>query len=194
VNLDRLFSAFGKETAFALVPGGAGGRPAPVIVGRTSRPGAARRELGDLEAALTQAFASPGSGSGFVPQAAESSVAGAAVSELTLAPGFQLDWAVSHGLVAVSTNPGAIARVIGHHATLAGQPAYRSVLGSLPSHLTSVVFFDLGPLLRLGLRLGVIGSGSLQALGPDLEQIRAIGLASTRGTSDTTTELQLQIR
>jgi hypothetical protein len=107
----------------------------------------------------------------------------------------QFDWAVSHGLVVLSTNAAAIASVISHREALGATGVYGAAVGGLPSPATSLVFFDLGPLLRLGSRLGLIGGSTLAGLLPDLEQIRAIGLASASGESDTTTtELQLQIR
>ncbi|HEY2650275.1 MAG TPA: DUF3352 domain-containing protein [Solirubrobacteraceae bacterium] len=194
VSINQLFSIFGGETAFAVVPGHGGAGPAPVLVGRTPHPAAARAELGSLEEPLTQAFTPPSDGTGLVPQASDTTVAGATVSELTLAPGLQFDWTVSHGLVVLSTSPAAIASVIAHRTTLQDEASYQASTASLPTRVTSLVFFDLGPLLRLGEQTGLIGSTALAALRPHLEQIRAIGLASTSGGSDTTTQLQLNIR
>ena len=116
------------------------------------------------------------------------------MSELTLAPVLQFDWTVSHGLVVPSTSPAAIARVIAHRAALQGEASYQATTASLATRVTSLVFFDLGPLLRLGEQTGLIGSTTLAALCPDLERIRPIGLASTSGGSDTPTQLQLKIR
>ena len=116
------------------------------------------------------------------------------MSELTLAPGFQLDWAVRHGLVVVSTSPGAVAAVISHRTSLGATRSYQAAVAGLPSQVTTLVFLDTAPLLRLGQQTGLIGGTTLTALLGDLEQIRAIALATTRGESDTTTQLQLQIR
>jgi uncharacterized protein DUF3352 len=194
VNLNHLFAIFGGEAALAIVPGRGGAGPAPVLVGRPSHPGAARAELSSLEGPLTQAFTPPSDGAGVVPEVGATAIGGVTVSELTLTPGLQFDWAVSHRLVVLSTSPAAIANVISHRASLGSSPAYRSAVGALPSPATSLVFFDLGPLLRLGSRLGLLGGSTLAAVSPDLDHVRSIGLASTRGESDTTTELQLQIR
>jgi hypothetical protein len=194
VQIGRVFAAFGGEAALAIVPGRAGAGPAPVLVGRPRHPEAARRELAGLEGPLTEAFAPPSSGAGLVPQVTTATVAGATVSELALAPGFQLDWTVAHGLAVLSTTPAGVAAVLSRHAPLSGQPSYRQTLGGGPGQVTSLVFFDLGPLLRLGQQTGLIGGTALQSLRPDLERIRAIGLASSGGTTDTTTQLQLQIR
>jgi hypothetical protein len=194
VNLNRLFSAFGSESALAVVPGAGGAGPAPLLIGRTAHPRAASRELASLEGPLTQAFTPPSGGAGVVPEVGAVSVGGATVSELTLAPGLQVDWAVARGLVMLSTSPAAIAHVITHRAALSASPVYRAADGGLPPQATSLVFLDLGPLLRLGSQTGLIGGSTLAALTPELDQIRAIGLATTRGESDTTTELQLQMR
>lgn len=194
VNLNQLFAIFGGEAAFAVVPGRGGSAPAPVVVARTAHPAAARAELGSLEGPLTQAFTPPTGGAGVVPEIAASSVAGATVSQLTLAPGLQFDWTVWHGLVVLSTSPRALANVISHRRALADEPSYQAATAGLPTTATSLVFFDLDPLLRLGEQTGLIGSGTFAALRPYLEQIRAIGLVSTSGGSETTTELQLQIR
>jgi hypothetical protein len=192
-SLNGLFSAFGHETALAVVPGRGSG-PAPVLVGRTHNPAAAGAELASLEGPLTQAFTPPGNSAGVVPQVAATTIGGVTVSQLTLAPGLGLSWAVSHGLVVLSTSAGAVANVLAHRARLSDEAAYRAGTRGFPSQVTSLVFFDLGPLLRLGSRLGLVGGTTLQELLPDLEQIRAIGLESTRGKADTTTQLQLQIR
>ena len=194
VNMHRFFSIFGSESVLAIVPGVGGSGPAPVLVGHTSRPNAAIAELADLEGPLTQAFTPPGNGGGVVPEVGTTALGRAEVSTLTLAPGFELDWAVSHGLVVISTSPGAAAAVISHRASLSGERAYRSASAGLPSQVTTLVFLDLGPLLRLGERTGLVGGNTLAALRPALEQIRAIGLATTRGESETTTQLQIQIR
>jgi Protein of unknown function (DUF3352) len=192
VSLNGLFSIFGSQTALAIVPGRDGGGPAPVLVGRTSHRAAALAELSGLEGPLTQAF-TPSSGGGLVPEAGASTIGGVTVSQLTLAPGLQLDWAVSGGVVALSTSAGAVANVVHHRASLSGEPGYRAAVGNLPSRATSLLFLDLGPLLRLGEQTGLIGGDVLTALLPDLERIRAIGLVTSRDPSGTTTELQLQI-
>jgi hypothetical protein len=194
VNLNRLFAIFGSESGLAIAPGHDGSGPAPVLVGRTTNPNAAKSELASLEGPLTQAFTPPSGGAGVVPEVAAVSVGRATISELTLAPGLQLDWAVSHGLVILSTSPGAIASVLAHRVPLSSTAVYRAAVAGLSSPATSLVFFDLGPLLRLGSQTGLIGGSTLAALIPTLEQVRAIGLATTRGETDTTTELQLQIR
>jgi hypothetical protein len=193
VSLRRVLSIFSGETAIAIVPGSAGGGPAPVIVTRSSDQARTRDTLAGLEGPLTQVFAPPSSGPGQVPEVTDTVVAGVPVHELSLAPGFGLAYAVARGLVAVSTSPAGIAGVFAHPRALGEMPSFRRVLGNNPGQVTSLVFFDLSQLLRLGSRLGLIGGTRQTALSLALEKIRAVGVATWRGATDTTTELLLQI-
>jgi hypothetical protein len=193
LNPAQFLSLFAGETAIAVVPGSGGSGPAPVVVTRTSDEARARGVLSSLEGPLTQVFAPASNQPGVVPEASDATVAGVSVHELSLAPGFRLDYAVAHGLVVLSTGRAGITRVFTHTRTLDGTPGLRSVLGEHPSEVTSLVFFDLSQLLRLGERAGLIDSTRQASLWPAVEKIRAIGLASWRGANDTTTELQLQM-
>ena len=121
-------------------------------------------------------------------------MAGVPVHELSLAPGFRLDYAVARGLIVVSTSRAAVAGVFGPSRPLSGTPRFQRVLADRPSPLTSLVFFDLSQLLRLGEKTGLIGSSRQAMLWPAVEKIRAVGLAAWRGAYDTTTELRLQVR
>jgi hypothetical protein len=94
----------------------------------------------------------------------------------------------------ISTSVDGVASVIAHHQPLTGSRAYDSMLGSPPDQVTSLLFSDLPQLLNLGEQTGLIQSTRLATVWPDLAKIRAIGLTSTRGELDTTTELSLQIR
>jgi hypothetical protein len=58
--------------------------------------------------------------------------------------------------------------------------------------VTSLLFVNFTQLLSLGEPFGPGSSARLAALRPDLEKIRAVGLASTRGAPDTTAELFLK--
>jgi hypothetical protein len=70
---------------------------------------------------------------------------------------------------------------------------YGTVLGERPDQVTSLLFLDFSQLLRLGEQTGLVHGQRANALLPDLERIRSIGLASTRGEADTNAELFLQI-
>jgi hypothetical protein len=110
------------------------------------------------------------------------------VHELSLAPGFQLDDAVAHGLVIVSTSLAGIAAVARHAESLSQEPACGWALGD-PGPVRSLLFFDLNQLLRLAEQTGLVGSTRLASLWPDLQKIRAVGLASRSDGTQTTTEL-----
>lgn len=185
----RLFSG---ETAIAVVPGATGSGPLPVLITRTADAGEARSVLAGLEGPLTQVFAPPSNQPGLVPEVSDTTAAGVAVHELSLAPGFRLDYAVARGLVVLSTGPSGISAVYGHARTLSSTRGFQSALGGHPSEVTSLVFFDLSQLLRLGERAGLIDSTRQASLWPAVEKIRAIGLESWRGANDTTTKVQLQ--
>ncbi len=194
VNLRQVLSVFSGETAVAIAPARGGSGPEPVIVTRTAHPERTRALLAGLELPLTEVFAAPGTGPGLVPEVNDIFVAGVPVHELSLAPGFNLDYSVAHGLVVVSTGTGGIAGVFAHREAVSSETAFASVLADRPDQVTSLVFFDLSQLLRLGEQTGMIGNGRAPMLWPAVERIRAVGLASWRGANDTTTELQLLIQ
>lgn len=194
VNLHQVMSVFSGETAFGIVPGRDGGAPAPVLVTRTSSPARTRAVLAKLELPLTQVFAPGGSGPGQVPEVNDVALAGGVVAhQLSLAPGFSLDYTVDHGLVVVSTATAGLASVFSHRGTLDGARGFQATLPGHPDQITSLVFSDLSQLLRLGSRVGLIGTSRQTAMSSVVGMIRAVGLAAWRGAGDTTTELKLQI-
>jgi hypothetical protein len=196
VDVGQVLSIFSGETSVAVAPagGGRGGRgPALVIVARTRHQASTRALLAGLEGPVSQLFAPPSSGPGQAPELADAQLAGVTVHELSLAPGLQLDYAVFHGLVVISTSLHAIAGVARHSHPLSGEVAYQSTLGDRPDQVTSLLFLDFSQLLSLGEQTGLTRGARLTALRPDLEKIRAIGVASTRGEADTTAELFLKI-
>jgi len=196
VDLGRILSIFSGETAVALSPaasGAAGHGPALVILTRTRHQAATREALAGLELPLAQLFPPPSAGPGQVAELGDVQVAGVTAHQLSLAPGLQLDYAVFHGLVVLATNLQAIAAVARHSHPLSGEGAYQATLGDRPDQVTSLLFLDFSQLLHLGEQTGLTSSARLTALRPDLQKIRAIGLASTSGEADTTAELFLQI-
>jgi len=62
-----------------------------------------------------------------------------------------------------------------------------------PERVRTLLFADFSQLLTLGEQMGLTRGARMTALEPDLQQIRAVGLASSGGESDTTAELFLQI-
>ena len=71
--------------------------------------------------------------------------------------------------------------------------AYRTALDDRPGKVSSVLFSDFSQLLGLGEQIGLTSGTRVRELLPDLTKVRAIGLSSTSGESDTTTELRLEI-
>jgi hypothetical protein len=115
------------------------------------------------------------------------------VHELGLGAGLQIDYAVFDGLVVVSTSFAAIDQVVSRNHSLADEQAYKTALTGRTGGLSSVLFTDFSQLLSLGEQTGLTSGTRVRELLPDLEKVRAIGLTSTSGESDTTTELRLEI-
>jgi hypothetical protein len=201
-QLQRLLSLFRDEAIVAIAPGaarapGSSGappsRPALVIVARAAYQDQTRAALADLEGPLAQLFQPAGSGPGQAPVFNDRSVAGITAHQLILGPGLELDYAVFDGKVVLSTGLGGIAGVRNHPTSLTGDQRYRVTLGGRPERLTSLLFLDFSQLLSLGESTGLTRSERYRSLRPDLQRIRAVGLNSTSGETDSTAELFLQI-
>jgi hypothetical protein len=191
VDVRHVLSLFDGETAVAISPGAS---PALLIVARVRNQAAAQSELAALEGPITSLFSPGGSAGGQVPELADRAVGGATVHEVGLGPGLQLDYAVLNGMVVISTSVSAIDGVAQRVRSLDGDATYRAALPDRPDRLTSLVFGDASRLLALGEQLGLTSGAGTRELLPDLSKIRAIGLSSTGGERDTTTELSLEIR
>ena len=77
---------------------------------------------------------------------------------------------------------------------LSRDPAFTAVLGSGARPLTSLVFANLAALIGAGQQTGLT-TGSLGArLMPDLRRITGVGLTSTRGASDSTTQVLVAVK
>ncbi len=192
VDVSDLISIFHREAAVAIV--GSGKAPTLVIVARTPDQTRTQHELAQLEAPLAQLFSTPGKSQSSVPVFNDRQLAGVTVHQLQLATGFQLDYAVFHGLVVISTSLAGIQDVAQQTRPLSRDPAFTSVLGSAPRRLTSLVFASLASLIGATQQTGVT-TGSLSArLTPDLQRITGVGLTSTRGASDSTTQVTVAVK
>jgi Protein of unknown function (DUF3352) len=190
VSVRSVVSLFDGETAVAIAPGPA---PALLIVARVRNQTVARAELAALEGPITTLFSPSGSAEGQVPELTDREVGGATIHEVQLGPGLQLDYAVTGGLVIVSTSVAAIDGVVQRSRSLAGDATYKATLSDQPARVTSLVFLDLSRLLQLAEQIGLTSGARTSKLLPDLSKIRAIGLSSTSRQRDTTTELNLEI-
>jgi hypothetical protein len=194
VSVPGVLRLFDGESAVALVPAdGSGTDSSLLIMSRVSDEAAARATLAALETPLSQIFAGTAAGAGQTPIVNDVAVGADSIHELSLAPGFQLDYSVAHGLVIVSTSRAPVASVLRHGAALSGEGAYRSVLPMGSNGVSSLVFLDFNQLLNLVGQTGLTRGAHFAALRPDLQRIRAVGIRSTSGEDDSTAELFLQI-
>jgi hypothetical protein len=191
VNPTSFLNLFTGETAVALASGS--GKPALVLVTRTGNELAARETLAGVEAGLAQVFAPDASASGLDSELTDISVAGVDAHQVALGPGLQVDFAVFKGLIVVATSSRGIADVAARVGALDRAPAYQAVLRERPDQVTSLGFADFSQLLSLGEQTQLAQSAGYRSLLGELQQIRAVGLYSTRGEDDTTAELFLQI-
>jgi hypothetical protein len=191
-NVKDIVSIFHGESAVAIVP--TAQSPALVIVARTTNPARARSELARLEVPLAQLFRVPSGSSGSAPAFTGRRVDGIVVRQLRLTPRLQFDYAVFRGMVVVSTSLQGIAEVARNAHPLARDPAFATALAGRPKLVTSLVFANLARLLSAGQLTALTGSATLSRLLPDLQRIGAVGLSSSRGPSDATTELSVQVK
>jgi Protein of unknown function (DUF3352) len=193
VDVRQVLGVFSGETAIALTPAANGSGPAPVIVTRTAHTEATRAILAGVESPLTQVFSPPAGSPGQVPQVTDTEADGVPVHELPLEPGLSIDYGVGRGLVVISTGLTGVTDVFKHSTAMNTTRSFQSVLANAHSPVTSLVFFDLSQLLRLGEQTGLVGSVQQTTLWPALQKIHAVGLESWRGADDTTTQIQIQI-
>ncbi|HUZ27977.1 MAG TPA: DUF3352 domain-containing protein [Solirubrobacteraceae bacterium] len=207
VDVHALTGVFSGEAAVAISPSPASAAaraparrrplrahgPALVIVTRTRDEEATSSLLASLQGPLAQLFPPPALGPGQAPEFSDVPVDGITVHRFVLAPGLELDYAVFRGLVVLATSLPAITGIVHSTRALDSELLYQAALGRRPDQVTSLLFLDFSQLLRLGEQTGLVHGRRATALLPDLERIRSIGLASTRGEADTNAELFLQI-
>jgi hypothetical protein len=186
-----IVSLFQRESAVVISTHGV--TPVVTVIVRPRDLAATRTVFAELEAPLERLFAPAGAQAGQAPVFNQVAVGGVAAHQLVLAPGLQFDYAVIGNELVLSTSLQGIAGVALHASSILGEPAYRTTLGNHPSRVTSLLFLDLNQLLRLNDQIGLITGSGFSALKPDLGRVRAIGLDSTSGEADSTSELFLQI-
>ena len=116
------------------------------------------------------------------------------VHELGLGPGLQIDYAVfrrARGRVDQRRARSTRSRAAAARWPTTTRTKPRSPVS--PAQVSSLLFTDFSQLLSLGEQTGLTSGARMRELLPDLAKIRAIGLSSTSGESDTTTELPLEI-
>ena len=192
VKVSDLTALFDHESAVGIV--GSGRNATLVIAARTPNPAQSEADLQKIQGPLEKLFHST-SKKIASPHFVTKTVAGVTVHQIQLTAGLQLNYAVLHGLVVISTAQSGIAVIAAQQNRLASDPNYSAVLGSHPAQVSSLVYANLGSLLGLSTVARSTSTTSLLArLAPDLAKLGAVGLSSTRTGSDATSELNVQIR
>lgn len=176
---------FGGEVAIVAVE--VDGAPQLALLARVGDAGRAAAGLRRLEPAIARLFTPAG---GAAPTFSDARAGGVASRRLESGEGFEVDYALSRGTLAVSTSAAALAAVVRPRGAIDGNPDYKAVIHDSQSELTSIVFFDFSQLLSLFEPLGLTSDSGL---GADLQRIRAVGLTSTGGEAQTTAELTFEI-
>jgi hypothetical protein len=112
---------------------------------------------------------------------------------LRLTPAFELDYAVFDGKLVIATSLDAIAQVRQHKTPLTSNRAFQQAAGDHPGSVSSLVFLDLGQLLRLGELTGLGQSRTYLAIRDDLQKVSAVGESSSPGQGKTTADLFFKI-
>jgi len=188
---DDILPLFERESA--LVISSHGGAPVVTLIARTPNPSQTATVFAQLENPLVSLLTSTGIAAGQVPVFNQVTAGGQTAEQLVLAPGVQFDYAVFGGDLVISTSLQGIAAVARPPSSIVDDPAFRLTLGNHPARVTSLLFLDLNQLLSLGEQTGLMTGPRFRALKPDLERVHAIGLDSTSGEAESTTELFLQI-
>lgn len=192
VNLPDLISVFRHEAALAIV--GGGGSPTLVVVARTPNQGRTQHELAQLEAPLAQLFSTPGKSQSSEPVFNDRQIGDVTAHQLQLATGFQLDYAIFHGLVVISTGLAGIQEVAQQKHSLARDPGFAAVLGGDVHEVTSLVFANVAALLGAGTQSGVTTGSLAGRIMPDLQRITGVGETSTHGAADSTTQVTVAVK
>ena len=192
VNLPDLISIFRHEAALAIV--GSGESPTLVVVARTPNQGRTQHELAQLEAPLAQLFSTPGKSQSSEPVFNDRQIGDITAHQLQLATGFQLDYAVFHGLVVISTGLAGIQDVAQQKHSLARDPGFAAVLGGDVHTVTSLVFANVAALLGAGTQSGVTSGSLAGRIMPDLQRITGVGETSTHGAADSTTQVTVAVK
>jgi hypothetical protein len=99
--------------------------------------------------------------------------------------------AVWDGKVAVSTDPSGIAAVRANGRHLADTANFTKSVGNHPVAVSSLLFLDFSRLLGLAEATGLGTSSAYKAAKADLQEVRAIGAATSGNDSESTAEITL---
>jgi hypothetical protein len=193
VDLDRdVLSVLREEAALVVLPA----VPAPTlaVVAKTPDEKRTREALAKLQLPLARLFAPPSTGAGQAPTFQDRDIGGVDAFQLRLTPTVELDYAVFDGKLVIATSLAGIRRIKDHKQSLTDDAAFRSVLSSRPSTVTSLVFLDFGQLLSLSERTGLGQDPAYLAVRDDLHRVRAVGMTTSAGKDETTAEITIALK
>ncbi|HET8979607.1 MAG TPA: DUF3352 domain-containing protein [Solirubrobacteraceae bacterium] len=190
VNVRQIVSLFSGESAVAIL--GSGSAATLVVVTR-AQAARAQAVFRQFQRAMARLVPTAGRRSRARSVYGTHRVAGIDVHEFQLTPTLQLDYGLVRGLLVVATNPRGIAELARPARSLAATPGFKAAFSGRPAQVTSLVYADLGQVLRSP-ALAAAGGTIYSRLLPDLEHLGGAGLTSARTAGGTTTELTIQIR
>jgi hypothetical protein len=190
-DLTPLLQLFAGPTAVAVTD--AGGHPGVIVLTRTADPAAARILLANLAPSLTALFPAAPSGPGVAPLFNGLQTHGMVIHQLQLGPGLQVNYTIYHRLVGVSTSLAALTSLAASARRLGASAAYRTAFGTGDLRAGSLVFLDLKVLIRLGQQTGILRGPGFAQVAPDLDRIRVIGVRARSESTESTSELYLNI-
>ncbi len=191
VDVPALVSQFAGQSAVAIL--GAGRTASLVIASVLADPARAQAVFAQFARAMGRLVPTSGGRSAARAVFRTEQIGGLTVHAFQLTPTLALDYALVRGLVVVATSPQGILAVAHAHRALATDPPFAAALSGRPAAVTSLAYADLSRLLGAD-ALGLSSSPALGRLLPDLRQLGAVGITSTRGPADATTELTIQVR
>jgi hypothetical protein len=166
--------------------------PQVTLIARTRDEKKTRDALGRLQGVLAEALGSGGE-EGAVPTFEERRLDGVTAYAVKVGPTFEVLYAVSDGLLIVSTTAAGIERAREDGASLREAEPFERAVGEPEADSEALVFLDLRQLLTLGDLAGLTDSGALRNVREDLGAIRTAGAAARREGNDTIAEFFLEI-
>ncbi|HEV2062886.1 MAG TPA: DUF3352 domain-containing protein, partial [Solirubrobacteraceae bacterium] len=166
--------------------------PAPVLslITRTRDEAGTRRTLDRLRDPLARLLR---------PQGEEAlqwdpvDIEGAEAWTLRLPTGAGITYAVTEGLLILSTSPDGARAIVDADETLDDSDRFEDVLGDRPDRVGTLGFLDFSQLLELGEQTGLNDSRTYLRVRDDLRKINAIGVSSSSGEGESTAEILVSI-
>ncbi len=191
VDVNALVSQFAGQSAVAIL--GSGRSATLVIASVLADRARAQAVFGQFQRAMARLVPTSGGSAAARAVFRTEPVDGLTVHAFQLTPTLALDYAIVRGMIVVATRPRGIAEVARTRRPLAREPAFTGALSGRPASVTSLGYADISRLLG-GDAGGLTATATLARLLPDLQRIGAVGITSTRGPQDATTELTVSVR